>query len=197
MSTQHIIDTIPADILSPGNRLQLRRFVPEDFAAYAEYHTSASVYTYLYQAPPSGDVLRNNFDAAVHCNYEHGGDILYLAVVRKEDAALLGEVLLKYTDASALQGEVGYIFNPRYSGAGYATEAATAMVTAGFTVFGMHRIFARLDTKNAGSIGVVERLGFRREAHFIQNDRFNGIWGDEYVYAMLAEDWATRMRSTT
>lgn len=25
----------------------------------------------------------------------------------------------------------------------------------------------------------------RKEAHLIQNDRFNGIWGDELIYAIL------------
>lgn len=48
---------------------------------------------------------------------------------------------------------------------------------------GYHRIVARLDAKNQGSIGIVERLKMRKEAHLIQNDRFNGIWGDEFIYA--------------
>ncbi|MNL74735.1 ribosomal-protein-S5-alanine N-acetyltransferase [compost metagenome] len=56
----------------------------------------------------------------------------------------------------------------------------------------MHRIFARLDTANAGSVALVERLGFRREAHLIENDRFDGAWGDEFIYAMLRREWAAR-----
>lgn len=115
-----------------------------------------------------------------------------LAVARRTDNALLGEVLLKLASVSALQAEVGYIFNPDFNGQGYATEAVGALVDAGFATLGMHRIFARLDADNRGSIGVVERLRFRREAHLIQNDRFNGVWGDEFIYAMLAAEWARR-----
>lgn len=29
----------------------------------------------------------------------------------------------------------------------------------------------------------------RKEAHLIQNDRFNGVWGDEFVYAILKSEW--------
>ena len=32
-------------------------------------------------------------------------------------------------------------------------------------------------------------VGFRREAHLIENDRFNGVWGDEYIYALLEREW--------
>jgi RimJ/RimL family protein N-acetyltransferase len=29
----------------------------------------------------------------------------------------------------------------------------------------------------------------RKEAHLIQNDRFNDTWGDEFIYAMLKSEW--------
>lgn len=106
--------------------------------------------------------------------------------------AVLGEVLLKVASVQALQLEVGYIFNPRHAGQGYAAEAVQAMLGWGFDGLGAHRIFARLDALNTASVKVVERLGLRREAHLRQNDRFNGVWGDEYVYALLRAEWAAR-----
>jgi len=32
----------------------------------------------------------------------------------------------------------------------------------------------------------------RREAHLIQNDCFNGVWGDEFIYAVLTAEWLAR-----
>jgi RimJ/RimL family protein N-acetyltransferase len=29
----------------------------------------------------------------------------------------------------------------------------------------------------------------RREAHLLENDFFNGRWGSEFVYAILASEW--------
>jgi RimJ/RimL family protein N-acetyltransferase len=38
----------------------------------------------------------------------------------------------------------------------------------------------------------MERLGMRKEAHFVQNERFKGEWGDELVYAILATEYRGR-----
>lgn len=171
------------------DRLEIRRFNEGDFDQYAEYHQNKDVYRYLYQDTPAEDALHANFSAAIDCKFSSDGDSANLAVIRKSDDAVIGEVILKLSNISAFQGEVGYIFNPRFSGNGYATEAVRAIVDVGFDDVGFHRIFARLDPKNRGSVGVVERLQFRREAHLLQNDIFNGVWGDEYIYAILADEW--------
>lgn len=173
-------------------RLTLRPFATADFPAYADYQGRDDVYRYLYAQAPTGEALAQQFRQVLEAPFERDGDKLTLAVTRDEDGAVLGEVLLKLASTAALQCEVGYVFHPGYGGKGYATEAAGAMIDAGFSQLGFHRIFARLDAANAGSIGVVERLGLRREAHLIQNDCFNGVWGDEFIYAVLATEWAAR-----
>ncbi|TIX91666.1 GNAT family N-acetyltransferase [Rhizobium sp. P44RR-XXIV] len=180
------------DCFCTTERLILRRFVPEDFEAYRAYRSLPEIYRYLYSAPPSPEEMRERFDAGLNPRLSENGDFLRCAVVRHEDSVLVGQVSLQLANKAALQAEVGYTFNPAYAGKGYATEATGAIITLGFEKFGFHRIFARLDAKNAGSVGVVERLGLRREAHLIQNDRFNGIWGDEYVYAVLRQEWSER-----
>ena len=170
-------------------RLILRPFIASDFPAYAAYHTRSDVYRYLYLSPPDRDTLQRNFTAVIRPVFAKQADEFKLAVVTRDEGVLVGEVVLKFANEYALQGEVGYIFDPTHAGKGYATEATKAIIHYGFNHLGLHRIFARLDTANTGSIGVVERLKLRREAHFIGNDRFNGIWGDEFVYAILDHEW--------
>ncbi|QND49058.1 GNAT family N-acetyltransferase [Rhizobium lusitanum] len=173
-------------------RLILRGFMPEDFEAYSAYRSLPVIYRFLYRDPPSAEALRERFDASLNSHFSEDGGSLRWAVLRREDGVLLGEVSLKLTDKAALQAEVGYTFNPAYAGKGYATEAVRAVIDLSFGTFGLHRIFARLDTQNIASVGVVERLGLRREAHLVENDRFNGVWGDEYIYAVLSREWADR-----
>lgn len=183
------------DDLSPPyatERLTLRPFVREDRDQYTAYHALPEVYRYLYAEAPTGGALNDQFETVLGSRFERDGDVLRFAVVLQEDRVVIGEVLLKMASRDALQGEIGYIFNPAFAGRGYATEAVTAMLRVGFETLEFHRIFARLDASNAGSVGVVERLRLRREAHLIQNDRFNGRWGDEYVYAMLKAEWDER-----
>ncbi|MEZ2127944.1 MULTISPECIES: GNAT family N-acetyltransferase [unclassified Sinorhizobium] len=178
------------DLPLKTRRLALRSFSAGDFEPYAAYHSLPEVYRYLYAATPDAADLERRFSKILKAPFQGDGDVFRLAVIRRDDDAILGEVLLRVASKSALQAEVGYVFNPAFSGKGYATEAVAKMIDTGFSDFGFHRIFARLDTENAGSVGVVERLGLRREAHLRQNDRFNGKWGDEYIYAVLAVEWS-------
>jgi len=53
-------------------------------------------------------------------------------------------------------------------------------------------VIGRCDARNEGSARVMERLGMRREAHFVQNEIFKGEWSDEFVYAMLASEFHHR-----
>ena len=61
---------------------------------------------------------------------------------------------------------------------------------------GAHRVYAECDPRNLPSWRLLERLGFRREAHFRQNLYFRKdaggapIWKDTYVYALLESDAA-------
>ena len=182
-----MITSIPVPVET--ELLVLRRFVPADFIAYADYHSRPEVYRFLYAEAPSGDALRTQFDTVLSAPFSKDGDVLRLAVTRRDDDALLGEVLLKIASKEALQAEVGYIFSPVHTSKGYATEAVRAIIDLGFKTLGYHRIFARLDARNQGSVGIVERLKMRKEAHLIQNDRFNGEWGDEFIYAVLKSEW--------
>jgi RimJ/RimL family protein N-acetyltransferase len=66
------------------------------------------------------------------------------------------------------------------------------MLALGFEGLGLHRIAGRLDGRNVASARVLERLGMRREAHLVENERVKGEWTDEVVYALLAREWVTR-----
>ena len=59
-------------------------------------------------------------------------------------------------------------------------------------MFGFRRIIGRLDARNAASARVLERLGMRREAHFVESEFVKGQWTDEVVYAMLEREWLER-----
>jgi RimJ/RimL family protein N-acetyltransferase len=45
------------------------------------------------------------------------------------------------------------------------------------------------DCRNAPSWALLERVGMRREGHFIENVWFKGGWADEYLYAVLKDEW--------
>ena len=61
-----------------------------------------------------------------------------------------------------------------------------------FEHFDLHRVCGRLESRNAASARVLEKLGMRREAHLIENEWVKGEWQSESVYALLAREWEAR-----
>jgi RimJ/RimL family protein N-acetyltransferase len=92
-------------------------------------------------------------------------------------------------------GEVGYIVHPDHQGRGYATEVAERLLGIGFEVLGLHRIIGRLEARNRASARVLEKLGMRREAHFVENEWVKGEWQSEVMFAILDREWAARPRA--
>lgn len=95
------------------------------------------------------------------------------------------------------QGQVGWMLGCAYEGAGYATEAAGALLDHLFRTVGFHRVYALTSPSNPRSWRLMERLGMRREAHFVRNRFHDGDWTDEYVYAILEDEWTERRSART
>ncbi|MDF2672325.1 MAG: family acetyltransferase [Clostridiales bacterium] len=91
--------------------------------------------------------------------------------------------------------EIGYVFNPKFYGNGYATEACKRILQYGFQNEKAHRIVAEANVKNQASWKLLERLSMRREAHMFQNVFFKKtsdgkpIWNDSYGYAILSTEY--------
>ena len=105
-----------------------------------------------------------------------------------------GDVLLAFHSELHRGGELGWVLDPAYSGHGYATEAAHAVMHLAFDGLGLHRLTARVDARNPASSRLAERLGMRCEAHQISNEWFKGEWTDELDYALLESEWADQHR---
>lgn len=108
-----------------------------------------------------------------------------------EAGRVIGEVLLKLDDVTHARGELGYAIAADTEGRGYATEAARAVLDLAFGPFGLHRVVARLDARNAPSARLLTRLGMRQEAHFVRDEFFKEEWTDTLVFAVLADEWAS------
>ena len=67
-----------------------------------------------------------------------------------------------------------------------------ALLGYGFETLGLHRIIATCQPENVASWRVMEKLGMLRDAHFRKVFPVDeATWLDEYLYAILEEDWFT------
>jgi RimJ/RimL family protein N-acetyltransferase len=174
-------------------RLRLRLFRAGDIDRVADWQSRPEVCRFLYWEPRS----REEAEVALarrltETRLERDDDVLALAVERRHDGLLLGDASLWLRSLEHRQVEIGYVFHPDVGGHGYATEAARALLALAFHELGAHRVYARTDARNAPSAALLERLGMRQEAHFREAEIFKGAWGDELVFAILADEWSSR-----
>ncbi len=174
------------------DRLVLRPFAATDAPRYFAYRSMPETVRYLYRDPMTREQAEESVVTSSRLEFAKDGDMFVLAIQPRDASELAGEVLLKLSSVDAAQAELGYSLHPDAVGNGFVTEAARAMLTIGFSHFGFHRIFARIDTKNSASEAVARRLGMRCEGHLIENDTFKGRWGSEFVFAVLASEWQAR-----
>ena len=169
------------------DRLLLRPGTVDDIDAVHAYQRRPDVAKYLYRPPwtrkKTAEVL------AEPTTFARTGDSLVLYVERLARPGVIGEIVLKLADLTAMQAEIGWVFHPDAGGHGYATEGASAILALGFDTCGFHRIFARLDEENTASARVCQRLGMRREARLVESDIRDGVWGTELIYAVLQREW--------
>lgn len=171
-------------------RLQLRSFQKSDLDAIMAYHALPDVQRYLDWKARDRVEAQAALDAMVKQNrLTRPGDIVHFAVTRKEDDLLIGQISLRWTDATAGQAELRFIFSPFHRKQGYATEAVRAAMDHGFETFRFHRIFARCAGKNQASARLLKNLGMRLEAHYREHALFQGEWDEELHFAILDREW--------
>ena len=171
-------------------RLALRPFTRGDVDAVFAYRRREDVARYLFDVPLSRDECALAVQQRIgQIALEQEGDKIILAVELAQGGALIGEVSLIWRSTDARQGEVGWIFDPDHHGRGYATEAANAMLDLAFGPGDMHRVAARCDVRNEASWRLMQRIGMRREAHFREHAIFKSQWDEEFIYAMLWQEW--------
>jgi RimJ/RimL family protein N-acetyltransferase len=171
-------------------RLLLRPFRPGDFEAIYAIDRRADVMRYLYWEPRTRDEAHAALDRRLAMTgIDDRSDALRLAVLLAGTDTLIGDFSLGLRNREHHQGEIGFMFHPDHHGQGYATEAGRTVLELGFGSFGLHRIAGSCDARNVASARLMERLGMRLEGSLRETEFVKGVWCDELIYGILADEW--------
>jgi len=165
----------------------IRPFQEKDLRAFAVYRANEKVAKY--QSWTKDYTLADAlalFERIDYGNFGKEGNWYQLAIIDTLSQALVGDLAVHFMDCD--QVEIGFTVDPVHQGKGVGCEAVCALLDYLFFELGKHRVIAITDTRNMASCRLLEKVKFRREAHFIQNVFFKGAWGDEYVYAKLKSE---------
>lgn len=180
-----------SDISIKTDRLILRPFEKADLGAVLDYYSLPDVQRYLdWKARDSGEASAAFKAMCKQTRLMRPGDILTLAVVRRADDKVMGHVSLRWTDATAAQGEIRFALGPAFRRKGYGSEAVAAVVNLAFEDYKLHRVFARSAGENEASARLLRQLGMRLEAHYREHALFQGEWDEELHFAILDREWA-------
>jgi aminoglycoside 6'-N-acetyltransferase len=176
-------------------RLLLRRFRPDDLPALLAYRNDADLARFQGWNFPLSEGEARSFIAqnAVAPLVEPGGG-LQIALALAQSDELLGDLYFALCGGEGQQATIGYTLARPFHGLGYATEAVRGLLGLAFEQLGLHRVVASVDPRNGASVALLERLGMRREAHFVQSyyDAVYAEWADEYCYGLLRQEWPRR-----
>jgi ribosomal-protein-alanine N-acetyltransferase len=88
------------------------------------------------------------------------------------------------------RAELGYWIAPALWGQGLMTEAAHAVMRAGFETIGLHKITVGCLEENAASRRVIEKLGFRAIGRLEDDVWRDGRWWNVLRYELTATEWS-------
>lgn len=85
--------------------------------------------------------------------------------------------------------EIGYMILPQHNGQGIVTEAIKVVLEYGFEDLNMHSIEAVIDPENYASERVLQKNGFVKEAHILENELWDGKFWDTVIYSILKRNF--------
>ncbi|MBK8821884.1 MAG: GNAT family N-acetyltransferase [Anaerolineales bacterium] len=92
------------------------------------------------------------------------------------------------------QAKIGFTLAAKHWRKGYITEIIPCLLEYLFEDMDMHRVAADCDVENVASYRALEKLGFRREAHFLESYLISGVYGSEYHYGLLQREWRENLK---
>jgi len=161
-------------------RLRLRNYQETDLLDLLEYLSDEEVVRFEPYLPM-------NLSQVQKVLSERMASEAFIAVEEKNTGKLIGNLYFDKQDNGI--AELGYVLNKSYWQKGYGYEACKCICTKAFEQ-GIVRIEAYCDPLNTASYRLLEKLGFVREQHLLNNIYFwkdengNPIWKDTYVYAL-------------
>jgi RimJ/RimL family protein N-acetyltransferase len=173
-------------------RLILREFVDSDAALVHRFEADPAVVRYATHGVRS---LADSIAFIQLARAEAQGKtrrVFEFALVRSEDGRLIGRCGMKLSDSEQSEAMLWYVLSREVWGRGYAAEAGRALLGFGFEDLRLHRIFVDIDPRNRASLRVAEKLGLRREGHFLEAAWVKGEWTDSIVFALLDREYRAR-----
>lgn len=172
-------------------RLVLRPYRLSDVGWLAEVYGKEEVVRYLGSLPWTRANAREHTLDRMHKVGLHTGA---LALAIEWEGRGIGNMAL--TEEGPGNAQIGWVLDPEAAGQGLAREAAWAVINLAFAHYRLHRLSARIDSRNAASVRLAKALGMRHEATLRQSWLNRGVWADVDIYAILRDEYRAALANS-
>jgi ribosomal-protein-alanine N-acetyltransferase len=150
-------------IVCETSRLILRKFNENDVDSILGFRGDPEVMRFSVRGPETREDIQTRYLPSCLRRYSRDG-LGQWAVVRKSDGMCVGEcgICTQEVDGER-EFEIGYRMRRDCWGNGLATEAARACRDYGFNQAGLRRLISIIESENAASIRVAEKMGMTLE----------------------------------
>ena len=162
---------VETSIVCETSRLILRKFNESDVEPLLGFRGDPQVMRFSITGPETREAIQTRYLPSCLKRYSRDG-LGQWAVVRKSDGICVGECgICAQEVAGESEFEISYRMRRDCWGAGLATEAARACCDYGFKQAGLRRLISIIESENAASIRVAEKMGMTLE----RSASFHGI----------------------
>lgn len=166
-------------------RLLLRKIIPADTHTFYALRTNENVMRYIDKDPPKNlEETAATLDR-IEKDLETNNGITWAVCLQSNTADLIGTVGFWQLMKAHYRAEIGYMLHPDFWRQGLMEEAVAAAIDYGFNKMKLHSIQANINPGNSASGGLLEKLGFVREAYFKEDYYFRGRFLDSAIYSLL------------
>jgi len=168
-------------------RFILRQLQAADAADIFRYRSDPEVMRYIPRplATCEADALATINMIAEAYSKEDG---INWAMELKSTGEVAGVIGYVHRKPEHNRAEVGYALRRDLHRQGLMREALVEVLRYGFEEMNLHSIEAIIDAENVASGGLLENVGFRQEAYFMEDFLHNGVYRDSVFYGMLRSE---------
>jgi RimJ/RimL family protein N-acetyltransferase len=161
----------------------------QDAESMYRYRSHLAVSRYQSWRPKSKAEVEHFIEKIHQVDFDAVDTWYQLGIYVQTGEQLVGDLGIHFLPPDNVQTEIGFTVSPTFQRRGYAAEAVEALVTYLFQTLQKHRIVASVDPRNTASVAFLEKLAFRKEAHFRESLFLGGEWVDDLIYAVLCKEW--------
>lgn len=173
-------------------RIKMRPFEMDDTDIISLLYGNPKIMTYMPCGCLTADQIHTHLQKIVS-DWKEKPQVNYeMAVICKADSRKIGRARI-HMDYDCDTAMVGWLLIQSEWNKGYATEITKSLLDYCFHTLKVHRVCALCHPNNIGSWKVLEKCGFRREAHYSKKVKYEHgteiYWEDELEYAILREEF--------